>query len=453
MKVFLGGRKTNELLAISPLSGRYKNRLSELEEFVSEFGLIKARLGIEIKYFFALSKTKILKLSGKEKKRLLKLLKDFEIEDAIKIKKIEEQTRHDVKAVELFLRDFLSGENAEMLHFGLTSEDINNLSYRITLRSASENVIYPSLKELLAKLHELAKARKNIPMLARTHGQAAVPTTLGKEFAVFASRLSSEFRKLNKIQLTGKLNGAVGNYNALNFANPQIDWVKFSKKFVQSLGFEPNLVTTQINSSEDIIEYFQALQRINGIILDLNQDLWRYISDGWFVQKSERTQVGSSTMPQKINPIDFENSEGNLELANGLIEVLSRKLPVSRLQRDLSNSTIIRNLGAILGYSLLAYKGTLTGLLKINPNNERITKGLNEDWSILAEALQTILRVEGVKDSYSKVLEFTKGKHFGEKEWKEMVGNLEISKASREKLINLSPSTYIGLASKLATKK
>lgn len=439
----------SKLLAVTPLGGRYRTKIEELEEFTSEYALIKARVGIEVKYLFALSKLRLIKLSNSEKNKLLRVLNNFNLNEAEKVKKIEEKINHDVKAIELYLRPSLKQENAEMLHFGLTSEDINNIAYRITLRQAMQNVIIPALEQLLKILSLKSRSFKSFPMLARTHGQPAVPTTLGKEFAVFASRLSSQLKILKLIRLTGKLNGAVGNYNALFLAYPKINWIKFSKTFIQSLGFEPNLVTTQINSNEDIIEYFQTIQRINGILLDLNQDMWRYISDGWLVQKSQQDQVGSSTMPQKVNPIDFENSEGNLELANGLIEVFSRKLPVSRLQRDLSNSTIIRNIGTVFGYSLLAYKGTLTGLSKITPNHERINKALNEDWSILSEALQTILRAEGIQDSYSKVLELTKGKHFGEKEWKELVGNLEISKDAREKLINLSPSTYLGLAKKL----
>lgn len=450
MKVFIAGKKPNELLAISPLSGRYKNKLTELEELTSEFALIKARVGVEIKYLFALSEIKLIKLSNQEKRKLLGVIKNFELEDAIKIKQIEEKTKHDVKAVEIYLRSYLSDKNSEMVHFGLTSEDINNIAYRIMLRSASSEVIMPILKNLVNELLKNARQYKSLSMLARTHGQAAVPTTLGKEFAVFASRINSELNKLNKFKFTGKLNGAVGNYNALAFTFPKIDWISFSKKFIKSLGFEPNLITTQINSFEDIVEYFQTLQRINGILLNFNQDIWRYISDGWLIYSTESGQVGSSTMPQKINPIDFENSEGNLKLANGLIEVFSRELPISRLQRDLSNSTIIRNFGVILAHSLLAYKGTLTGLSKISPNNEQISMDLNHDWSILAEALQTILRVEGIKGSYQKALEITKGKHFGEKEWKELVGNLEISKEGREKLINLSPSKYTGLASKIA---
>ena len=440
----------SKLLAITPLDGRYLNKISELEELTSEFALIKARLGVEVKYLFALLKIKLVNLSTSEKNNLLKILKNFDLGEAEKIKSIEDTTKHDVKAVEIYLRTFLKRENSEMIHFGLTSEDINNIAYRIMLRSASEDVIIPVLEKLIEILFQRSKELKNLPMLGRTHGQPAVPTTLGKEIAVFASRLSLELKKLKRIQLTGKLNGAVGNYNALYFAFPKIDWINFSKNFIQSFGFEPNLVTTQINSFEDIIEYFQTIQRINGILLDLAQDFWRYISDSWLIQKSDKGQVGSSTMPQKINPIDFENSEGNLELANGLIEVMTRKLAVSRLQRDLSNSTVIRNIGTVLGYSLLAYKGTLSGLSKVKANEAQISQDLNKDWSILSEAIQIIFRKEGVKGSYLKVVEMTKGKHFREKEWKELIKGLSISKLNKERLLNLTPQTYLGLASKIA---
>ncbi len=449
MKVFLGGQDTKPLLSVFPLSGRYREKIIKLEEYTSEYALIKTRIEVEVKYLLALSKIKLINLSAGEKSKLLNLLKSFDLAKAVKIKKIEEKTKHDVKAVEIFLRDFLSEENSEMIHFGLTSEDVNNIAYRLMLKSASKNVIIPALEQLFKTLSARFKELRNIPMLARTHGQPAIPTTLGKEIAIFAARLSSQLRILSKIQFTGKLNGAVGNYNALHFAYPKVDWVKFTKNFVQSLGFEPNLVTTQINSFEDIIEYFQTIQRINGILLDLDQDLWRYISDGWLVQKSDKGQVGSSTLPQKINPIDFENSEGNLELANGLIEVFTRKLAVSRLQRDLSNSTIIRNIGTVFGYCLLAYKGTFIGFSKIGVNKDQIAEDLNKDWAILSEAVQIIFRKEKVKGSYLKVVEITKGKHIGEKEWKELVQSLKISNANKKKLMNLTPSTYLGLATKL----
>ena len=311
-------------------------------------------------------------------------------------------------------------------------------------------IIIPSLENLSDKLSGFAKNYSKLPMLARTHGQSAVPTTLGKEFSVFAERLSLQLSKLKQTEFTGKLNGAVGNYNALEFAYPDIDWIKFSKNFVESLGFNFSLLTTQINSPEDIIEYFQILRRVNGIILDLNQDLWRYISDGWFVLKSERKQVGSSTMPQKVNPIDFENSEGNLEIANGLIEVFERKLPISRLQRDLSGSTILRNMGTVLAHSLFSYKGTLDGLSKISPNEAKIKEDLYSDWSILSEALQIFLRKQGAKNSYSKVMERIKGRKLSKDDWQNLLKELGVKD---EELLKLTPATYTGLADKLAKLK
>lgn len=440
----------SNLLSISPLDGRYQNKVYELSDLTSEYGLIKARLGIEVKYLFELNKIKIANLSASEKSRLLKLLQGFNHNEAEKIKLIEEKTRHDVKAIELYLRPFLLNKNSEMIHFGLTSYDINDIAFRIVIRSASEDVIIPALTNLSDKLYNLSKKYSDLPMLARTHGQPAVPTTLGKEFAVFASRLNSQLKIMGKIQLTGKLNGAVGNYNALVFAFPKVDWISFSKKFIQSLGLQPNLITTQVDPYEDIIEFFQTIQRINGVLLDLDQDFWRYISDGWLVQHSEKGQVGSSTMPQKINPIDFENSEGNLELANGLIEVFTRKLAISRLQRDLSGSTILRNMGVILAHSLLSYKGTLEGLSKIEPNLKKIEEDLNEDWSILTEALQTYLRKEGKKDSYMKVMDKIKGKRLSKDDWQKLLKELGIKD---KKLLQLSPSTYTGLAKKLAKVK
>lgn len=445
----------SKLLAISPLGGRYRDKIEELEEYASEYALIKNRVEIEIKYLISLSKTGVVrKFTTKETELLTKTYQKFNIQEAEEIKKIEEEIRHDLKAVETYLGKIFKKTSlkdvTEFIHLGLTSYDINDIASRIMLRSASENVIIPVLKKLNKILFSNSQENKNMPMLGRTHGQPAVSTTFGKEIAVFAQRLSSELKKLKKLQFTGKLNGAVGNYNALHFAYPKIDWVSFSKKFASSFNLTPNLVTTQVDPYEDVIEYLQTIQRINGILLDLDQDFWRYISDGWLILSSEKGQVGSSTMPQKINPIDFENSEGNLELANGLIEVMTRRLAVSRLQRDLSNSTIIRNIGTVLGYSLVAYKGTLAGVSKIKVNKKKMLEDLNSDWSILAEAMQTILRTEKVESSYLKVLELTKGKKMNKEDWINLVQSLKISELNKQKLLKLTPETYLGLASKLS---
>lgn len=445
----------SKLLSISPLTGRYREKIQELEEYASEYALIKNRVEIEIKYLISLSKTGVVrKFTTKETELLTKTYQKFNIQEAEEIKKIEEEIRHDLKAVETYLGKIFKKTSlkdvTEFIHLGLTSYDINDIASRIMLRSASENVIIPVLKKLNKILFSNSQENKNMPMLGRTHGQPAVSTTFGKEIAVFAQRLSSELKKLKKLQFTGKLNGAVGNYNALHFAYPKIDWISFSKKFASSFNLTPNLVTTQVDPYEDVIEYLQTIQRINGILLDLDQDFWRYISDGWLILSSEKGQVGSSTMPQKINPIDFENSEGNLELANGLIEVMTRRLAVSRLQRDLSNSTIIRNIGTVLGYSLVAYKGTLAGVSKIKVNKKKMLEDLNSDWSILAEAMQTILRTEKVESSYLKVLELTKGKKMNKEDWINLVQSLKISELNKQKLLKLTPETYLGLASKLS---
>src|ERR1035437_9558986 len=337
-----------------------------------------------------------------------------------------------------------------MIHFGLTSEDINNIAYRLMLKNAIENIILPNLTIINNALLAKTKEYRKVVILARTHGQPAVPTTFGKEFAIFATRLKKQIEALKKQQLTGKLNGAVGNFNALHFVNPDVDWLKFSKDFVSSFNLLPNPITTQINPFEDVISLFQNLERINGIMLDFDNDMWRYISDGWLKLAVKEKEVGSSTMPQKINPIDFENSEGNLTLANGLMQTMNNKFYTSRLQRDLSNSTIIRNIGTVLGYCLLGYKSILTGVLRIDVNLEQIEKDLNEDWSILSEGLQTYLRKENFKDAYFYVAQQTKGKKLNRESWQKLIGELPIDKTHKEKLLKLTPKTYTGLAEKLA---
>lgn len=317
------------------------------------------------------------------------------------------------------------------------------------LKNAVEKITLPTLLEILKDLNKKTKQYKKVVILGRTHGQSAVPTTFGKEFAVFYSRLKKEIEALKKYKLTGKLNGAVGNYNALYFVYPNIDWMKVSKDFISSFDLIPNLVTTQIAPYEDIISLFQNLQRINGILLDFDQDMWRYISDGWLKLAVKENEVGSSTMPQKVNPIDFENSEGNLTLANGLMQAMIDKLYVSRLQRDLSNSTVIRNVGPVFGYSLLAYKSALTGISRIDVNLEQIDKDLNEDWSILAEGLQTYLRKEGFENAYFYVAKQTKGKKFNKESWQKMINDLPVDKKHKEELLKLTPLTYTGLVSQL----
>jgi adenylosuccinate lyase len=444
----------SKITALSPLDGRYKDKIEALSPFLSEYALIKYRIEIEINYLLALSKNKIIReLSKKEQEILTSLYTNFSAEEALKVKAIEEETRHDVKAVEKYLRnkfnEFSLTDIAEMIHFGLTSEDINNIAYRLMLKDGLEKVIEPKISELNDEIKARAKQYKKVVILARTHGQAAVPTTFGKELAVFYSRLEKEITSLKNQILTGKLNGAVGNFNAFYFTDPKIDWIKFSKEFITSLKLLPNLMTTQINPFEDVISTLQNIQRINGILLDFDQDMWRYISDGWLKLAVKEKEVGSSTMPQKVNPIDFENSEGNLTLANGLIQAMNDKLYISRLQRDLTNSTIIRNLGTILGYCLLAYKSSLTGISRTDINQIRITEDLEKDWTILSEGLQTFLRKEGFTQAYDYVKKNVRGKQMTKKDWETLVEDLPLDPKQKDKILELTPTSYIGLAEKL----
>ena len=442
------------LSAVSPLDGRYFDRVSLLSPFVSESALIKTRIEIEAKYLIALSVIGLVRpLTVGESKKLRHLGQAMTEEQIIQVKEIEETTRHDVKAMERAMRLFLTGtsleEVIEMIHFGLTSEDINNLSYRLMLQRATRVVCFPKLMEVVEELSRLAKQYRSLPMLARTHGQAAIPTTLGKELANFASRLSMQASKLQKVLLTGKLNGAVGNYNALVYVAPKIDWRQFSEKFVHSLGLEPVLMSTQINYPDDMIELFQTYERVNNVLININSDMWRYISDGWFVQEMKKGEVGSSTMPQKVNPIDFENSKGNAEVANGMFEGLARQLSVSWLQRDLSGSTTIRNLGVPLAHSLLAYQSLLTGLSRVTADQQSIHEALYKNWNILGEGVQTLLRKEGVADPYSLVASLTKGEQIDSKAWRKWVLGLKQKPNVTKKLLALTPDTYIGLAREL----
>lgn len=446
-----------ELTAISPLDGRYRSRVEELAPYVSEYALIKTRFEIEAKYLVALSTSGVVrKLTSKERTNLNSFGQNINLTDAVKVKKIEEETRHDVKAMERSFRNLVEGTSledlTEAIHMGLTSEDVNNLAYRLMLKRSTEEVIIPTLDILVDDLTQRSEKYKAIPMLGRTHGQPAIPTTIGKEIVIFATRLNKQLGKLRNQKLTGKLNGAIGNFNALNLAYPKVDWINFSAQFIKSFGLEPNLITNQINPYDDIAEYFQNYQRINGIIIDLDQDVWRYISDNWFQQEAKKGEVGSSTMPQKVNPIDFENSEGNLTVANGILETLGRKLTQSRLQRDLSDSTTIRNIGTALGFSQVGYKSVITGLLRIKPNVSKIAQDLNNDWSILTEGVQTLLRKEKVDDPYSLISSLSKGVHIDQTRWESFVNSLPIESEQKEQLNILTPATYVGLAINLTDK-
>ena len=440
----------NPLLNLSPIDGRYKKETEKLLEYFSEYAYFKYRVLVEINYLFALSEIKIIrKLSKKEELFLSNLADNFSINDAKKIKKIEDKTKHDVKAIEYFIKEKLSKTSlkniTEYIHFGLTSEDINNIAIRLMLKNANEKIILPQIKVLNNELYTNFIKHRKIVMLARTHGQPAVPTTLGKEFLVFYERLENEIKTLGKLKFKGKINGAVGNYNALFFVYPKINWKKFSRDFLKSLELDVNLVTTQIAPYEDIIFFFQCFQRINGIVLDFNQDMWRYISDEYFIQKNIKGEVGSSTMPQKINPIYFENSEGNIIIANSLIDGFTNKLPVSRLQRDLSGSTISRNFGVSLAHCLLSYQNTIQGLKRITSNTEIIEEDLNEDWSILSEAVQIYLKKEGIKNGYELIKNLTRGEKMDKENYDKFINKLPLNNKQKTHLTNLSPKTYRGI--------
>lgn len=447
----------SSLTAITPIDGRYREQLEDLAPFTSEMALIQTRVEVEARYLVALSDVGLVRaLSDQERQSLMDLGPNLTLTQIGRVKEIEETTKHDVKAMERAFREFVTGTSledvTEMIHFGLTSEDVNNLSYRLMLDRVRKNACIPALDAVVDNLCDKAQQNKAIPMLARTHGQPAIPTTLGKEMANIAFRLNGQIRKLEAIKLTGKLNGAVGNFNALAFTVPEVDWIAFSEKFVRSLGLEPNFFTTQINPYEDMIELFQAFQRVNGVFLDIDQDMWRYISDDWFTQEVKKGEVGSSTMPQKVNPINFENSEGNVQLANSLWEGMGRKLAVSRLQRDLSDSTTMRNIGTAVAYGLLAYRNTLTGLQKVHPNIAHIQEELNENWVILTEGVQTVLRRTGERDPYSLIASLSRGQHIEKTDWESWIQGLDVPENIKTTLLALTPETYLGYAEELTDK-
>lgn len=388
--------------AISPLDGRYWPDVRELSEYTSEAALIRSRVEVEAQYLVALSAEGIVReMAPNEQDFLTQLGPGLTHKQLLQIKKIEETTSHDVKAVERGMWGYLADTSLEDLtdyvHFALTSEDVNNLAYRLMAQRAKDRVLVPALDSATDEMVRMADESRDVVMIARTHGQAAIPTTLGKEIAVFATRLNQQVRQLQAYTLTGKLNGAVGNFNAHRYAFPQIDWVSFSDRFVVSLGLRPNLITTQINSYEDFEEMFHMFLRTHGVMIDFDQDMWRYISDGWFGQKVVEGEVGSSAMPQKVNPISFENSEGNLDFVNAMFEGMGRKLARSRLQRDLSDSTTIRNVGVMFGHALLAYKNTVRGLRRVTPHAENIHAALHANWAVLSEGVQTLLRTKELR--------------------------------------------------------
>lgn len=442
------------LLAISPIDGRYRSKTNELSKYFSEFGLIKYRVLVEIEYFIALCEIPLKQLSDFDKNKytlLRKIYQDFRVDDAQQIKDIEKVTNHDVKAVEYFIKDKFDQlkleRYKEFIHFGLTSQDVNNTATPYSLRDAMENVYYPVFSGLLNKLKQLSKDWKIIPMLARTHGQPASPTRLGKEIAVFVVRLEKQLEQLKSIPFSAKFGGATGNFNAHFVAYPEIDWNDFGNHFVNDiLKLNRSFPTTQIEHYDNLAAFFDALKRINTILMDLSRDFWTYISMSYFKQKINKGEVGSSAMPHKVNPIDFENAEGNLGVSNAMCQHLALKLPVSRLQRDLTDSTTLRNLGVPIAHAVIAFQSLLKGLDKILVNKPAIEKDLDENWAVIAEAIQTILRREGYPKPYETLKELTRT---GEKITKEsihrFIDGLQLNDDIKKELKNITPFNYTGL--------
>ena len=445
------------LAALSPLDGRYSRGADPLRAYFSEQALIRYRTRVELEWLQALAADKAIEeLKGFSGKALAALVKEFSDADAERIKDIEAQTNHDVKAIEYWLRAKLGSDAdarvLEFVHFACTSEDINNLAYALMITESREKVMLPKLDELIDALRALARKHASRPMLSRTHGQAATPTTLGKEMANFAHRLSRARERIAAVGALGKINGAVGNYNAHMTAYPDLDWERFCRRFVERLGLEFNAYTTQIEPHDWVAELLDAYARANSILLDLDRDLWGYISLGYFRQKVKEGEVGSSTMPHKVNPIDFENSEGNIGVANALLRHLADKLPVSRWQRDLSDSTAQRNIGTALGHTLLAYAACLRGLGKLEVDPARLEADLEQNWEVLAEAVQQVMRRHGVPDAYDKLKAMSRGKRLEREALAEFVKSLPIPAQAKKRLLALTPATYTGLAAELAKR-
>lgn len=443
------------LSAISSIDGRYRKQVQHLDEYFSEYALIKYRVLVEIEYLFILSKKKFFKLSDKAAKHLNKIKTDFGLEDAHEIKQIEHTTNHDVKAVEYFIKQDLekigAKEVKEWVHFALTSQDINNTAIPLLWKHALEFEYLPSLLNLNKELQMLAERWENIPMLAHTHGQPASPTKLGKELMVFVERISSQVDQLITIPATAKFGGATGNFNAHYIAFPKTDWIKFANEFVEDvLGLQRVQFSTQIEHYDNLAASFDCMKRINTILIDLCRDLWMYISMDYFKQKIKKAEVGSSTMPHKVNPIDFENAEGNLGLANSLFEHLSSKLPVSRLQRDLTDSTVLRNIGLPFAHTILSFRSIEKGLSKLVLNDEKIYQDLDNNWAVVTEAVQTILRRENYPDPYEALKELSRGnKQMDKKAIHQFIDLLDISASLKKELKNITPHNYTGIHPKL----
>ena len=449
------------LLAISPLDGRYQNKLDDLRPFVSEFGLIKYRVRVEMRWLEALANaptiSEVPEFSTSARGHLEAVLGDFSPKDAAAIRTIESTTNHDVKAVEYWIKDKLAGHPElagalEFVHFACTSEDINNLSYALMLKEVRDEVVIPEMNRLIESLRALAGATADQPMLSRTHGQPATPTTLGKEIANVGARLIRQRDAVARVEILGKANGAVGSYAAHVAAYPEVDWEAHTQAFVESLGLVFNPMTTQIEPHDWIAELFHGLIRFNTIVLDLSRDLWSYISIGYFRQRLVAGEVGSSTMPHKVNPIDFENAEGNLGLANAILGHLAEKLPISRWQRDLSDSTALRNVGLGVGHGILAIRSSLRGLGKLAVDPDRIAADLAENHAVLAEAVQTVMRRHGIEEPYEKLKALTRGQAITAQTLTQFVEALELPESARADLLALSPDRYTGLAAQLAKR-
>ena len=441
------------LTAISPIDGRYRDKVDSLANYFSESALIRYRVMVEVEYFIALCELPLPQLRRFDHAlfdNLKEIYLDFTVEDAQKIKDIEKVTNHDVKAVEYFIKERFDALNLheykEFIHFGLTSQDINNTAVPCSFRDAIHDVYYPVIDELIAKLEELAEEWKDVPMLAKTHGQPASPTRLGKEIRVFVYRLTKQLELLKKVACSGKFGGATGNFNAHNVAYPEIDWTAFANKFLtEKLKIEREQYTTQISNYDNFAAVFDNLRRINNIVVDLDRDFWTYISMAYFIQKIKAGEVGSSAMPHKVNPIDFENSEGNLGIANAVLDHLSNKLPISRLQRDLTDSTVLRNIGVPLAHTIIAFKSTLKGLNKLIINKAAIEADLEDNWAVVAEAIQTILRREAYPNPYEALKALTRtNSKVTQASIAEFIDTLDVSAELKEQLKQISPSNYTG---------
>jgi len=449
------------ITALSPLDGRYESKVSALREHFSEFGLIRNRVKVEIEWLKALAAApelaEIAPFSAATVAELDAVIANFSVTDGEAVKAIEATTNHDVKAMEYWLKERL-GHNPEVtrvtefIHFGCTSEDINNVSHALMLRDGRDGVLLPSLDKIIARLVELAHQHAELPMLSRTHGQPASPTTLGKEMANVVHRLRRTRKAIAGVELTAKFNGAVGNYNAHLSAYPEFDWETFNGRFIESLGLSFNPYTIQIEPHDAMAELYDATARANTIVLDTCRDIWMYISLGYFKQKLKAGEIGSSTMPHKVNPIDFENAEGNLGLANSVLRHLADKLPVSRMQRDLTDSTVLRNMGVAFGYAVLAYDSCLRGLGKLEAEPARLAADLDACWEVLAEPIQTVMRRYAVPNPYEQLKELTRGKGITKAALQEFIGTLAIPEAEKARLLQMTPASYIGKAAELAKR-